>query len=510
MPFGMSGQGLGAFGAFPLGSLFRQSTFECSSPSWHEYIQLTSDAQSVGQASCLYSLPFLDRFTSNTGLVLSFDCGTQEQREQIASTIELENFDILQQTSNISSHRDLESAIVSPPLLQVLDNISDANTVGSIPQNWLSDPLSLKTHEILLLVEEVVTVKPRNSSVTLDWSAALKNACLRFFSPANLRRYLGLYWAIWHPNVNFVHRPTFDAVSAKPALLAAMALMGACVSPDMPDNEDARMWLNCVEEIVFIDDDFNSHLGYPVSSSIGVHRAKLQALQAAYIVCLYQNWEGTDGSKSRIRRFRFANLVSTARDIGITAATHMNYATFGRADFQWKEFAAREELIRLFIWIFLLDTAFVIFNNLPPRMVFKEMKIHMAAPEACFQAETADLCHEKIQLYLPTGSAYWGLSFRRAFEVLSQPELSPSMRHSVAGLGPLNMFALASGQFFLSLVFKPFLTPKSNSLSDLSIPQLIEHEPKSEPHSPYLRELAQCLAVVCFHEFPVYFASHSC
>jgi hypothetical protein len=226
-----------------------------------------------------------------------------------------------------------------------------------------------------------------------------------------------------------------------------MALMGACVSPDMPDNEDARMWLNCVEEIVFIDDDFNSDLGYPVSSStISTHRPKLQALQAAYIVCLYQNWEGTDSSKSRIRRFRFANLVSTARDIGITTATHINYAALVRADFQWKEFAAREELIRLFTWIFLLDTAFVIFNNLPPRMVFKEMNINMATPEACFQAETADLCHQKIQSHLPAGSAYWGLSFRHAFEALSQLELSPTMRHSIASLGQLNLFAMASGK----------------------------------------------------------------
>lgn len=444
MPFGMSGHGLGTFNSTPLDSLFRQSTLDSSSLSWPDYAQLTSDAQFIDNTTFGYSLPFLDRFTSNTGLISSFDCGTQEQREQVASALELEKFDILQHTSTILPQPHLKFNPISPLLF---NGISDANNSDSIPNDWLSEPLSLKTHEIIILVEEVVTVKPRNSPVTLEWSPCLKSACLQFFSPANLRKYLGFYWAIWHPNVNFVHRPTFDIVSAKPALLAAMALMGACVSPDMPDNEDARMWLNCVEEIVFIDDDFNSDLGYPVSGgNISIHRPKLQALQAAYIVCLYQNWEGTDSSKSRIRRFRFANLVSTARDIGITTATHINYATLVRADFQWKEFAAREELIRLFTWIFLLDTAFVIFNNLPPRMVFKEMNINMATPEACFQAETADLCHQKIQSHIPAGSAYWGLSFRHAFEALSQPELSPIMRNSIASLGPLNLFAMASGK----------------------------------------------------------------
>lgn len=80
----------------------------------------------------------------------------------------------------------------------------------------------------------------------------------------------------------------------------------------MPDNEDARTWFNCVEEMVFIDDDFNSDLTYQSSGNIAIQRRKIQAVQAAYIVCLYQNWEGADASKSRIRRYRFATLVSVS------------------------------------------------------------------------------------------------------------------------------------------------------------------------------------------------------
>lgn len=80
----------------------------------------------------------------------------------------------------------------------------------------------------------------------------------------------------------------------------------------MPDNEDSRTWFNCVEEMVFIDDDFNSDLTYQSSDNMVIQRRKIQAVQAAYIVCLYQNWEGTDASKSRIRRYRFATLVSVS------------------------------------------------------------------------------------------------------------------------------------------------------------------------------------------------------
>lgn len=101
---------------------------------------------------------------------------------------------------------------------------------------------------------------------------------------------------------------------------------------------------------------------------------------------------------------------------------------------------------RVFTWIFLLDTAFVIFNNLPPRMVIKEMKMHMATPETCFQALSADECHQQIQIHLPINSAYWSLSFRGAFEALSKDSMSPIMCQAIADLGPLNLFALTSGE----------------------------------------------------------------
>ena len=94
--------------------------------------------------------------------------------------------------------------------------------------------------------------------------------------------------------------------------------VGACVSPDPVDNEDAKMWFNCVEEMVFTDDDFCSDIEPPAFTDITIpvntpdNRSKLQALQAAYHVCLYQNWEGTDPSKRRIRRHRFSTVVSVS------------------------------------------------------------------------------------------------------------------------------------------------------------------------------------------------------
>lgn len=97
---------------------------------------------------------------------------------------------------------------------------------------------------------------------------------------------------------------------------AVLTWIGACVSPDPDDNAEAHMWFNCVEEMVFTDDDFCSDVEPSTETNLQADTLtdwrKLQALQASYIVCLYQNWEGVDASKRRIRRHRFSTVVSVS------------------------------------------------------------------------------------------------------------------------------------------------------------------------------------------------------
>lgn len=92
-----------------------------------------------------------------------------------------------------------------------------------------------------------------------------------------------------------------------------------------------------------------------------------------------------------------------------------------------------------------MDTAFVTFNNLPPRMVVKEMKMHVAAPESCFQASTADQCYDAIRTWMPSTSICWKFSFRALFETLCMDNLTTEMQQAVAALGPLNLFTIISG-----------------------------------------------------------------
>lgn len=220
----------------------------------------------------------------------------------------------------------------------------------------------------------------------------------------------------------------------------------------MADRSNARTWYNAVEEIVFSDNDF-------CDEEAAATLSKVQAMQAAYIVCLYQNWEGDERSKRRIRRQRFSALVSAARDAGIHNAKH--------SEGGWHQWALEEQLIRVLLWVFLLDTAFVIFNNVPPRMVIKEMTLDLACCEAAFQADSADLCFSLIQRH--------PLTFCRVVESLCTDELQETMLQNLADAGPLNMFAIASSihlmlfQYQNSFLAQNQLVPVRNAVQNWDI-----------------------------------------
>lgn len=78
-------------------------------------------------------------------------------------------------------------------------------------------------------------------------------------------------------------------------------------------------------------------------------------------------------------------------------------------------------------------------------MVIKEMRMHMASPEACFQAATAAECIEQIHRWMHPTSPFCSLLLREAIENLCLDTLSPESQQQFSQLGPLNLFVMVSG-----------------------------------------------------------------
>lgn len=134
-----------------------------------------------------------------------------------------------------------------------------------------------------------------------------------FFSHDNIVNYLGHFWNQWYPHCPIVHRPTFEVDSCPDLLLIAMTLIGACASTHQPDRQMALLFLDAVESLIFSQPLF-SEPSEPTSTGkhnkLGTEIKDVNLLQASYILCILQKWEGSDGARIRIQRDRFTRVVA--------------------------------------------------------------------------------------------------------------------------------------------------------------------------------------------------------
>ena len=231
-----------------------------------------------------------------------------------------------------------------------------------------SDPLHRTSLAIVNMLRNMSGTRYVGCIVDISWSSLFEDACLQFFAPHHLRRFLHLFWALWYPNCPIIHRPSFGAKPVSGMLFTTMVLIGACLSPHKTENEFAKLLLNCVEEGVFADNTVAQDSlpgGLDSKKQPGVDQTRLQVLQAMYLVCVLQNWDGIEEAKRRIRRHRypavitvslsilpslfslaFANYGKAARSLQIHSATHRNLDLADGSQAWWHDFAAKEELIR--------------------------------------------------------------------------------------------------------------------------------------------------------------------
>lgn len=286
----------------------------------------------------LSRFPFLSTFTAAAnGFANSFECGTITERKDMVRELELHgnnslqdyllgrNEDTAENLSTLASPEhfsmdtnqtwstlrwDYGNAKASP---DAYDPLRSSFQCDEILSSWPINKLDIKSEEILNELKMVIVSKSRSSKITMNWSPPLEDMCRHFFSAGNLKRLLALYWAFWSPNCPIIHKPTFSISATSSTLLTTMALVGACLSPDPADQAGAKVWLNSAEEMIFCGSelfDEPSLWFHDFGPDVANNQPSLEILQAAYLLCLTQNWEGSQESKRRIRRQRYSAVVA--------------------------------------------------------------------------------------------------------------------------------------------------------------------------------------------------------
>ncbi|KAG9189975.1 hypothetical protein G6011_06843 [Alternaria panax] len=384
----------------------------------------------------LIQFPFLDKFTKATGFVGSFGCSTKQQRLCIISDPVKAN------PSRKPTAKEEMRSDAAMHWVEIARNIlvqSNGNTANPVA-------LLAVTRKIVDQIRDTAIKQPSRGPTDMTWSPSMEALCYKFFNPTNLHKCLALFWSCWYPNWPTIHAPSFNMREKSPALIAVMALVGACLSPKEQDHASAQIWFDLVEEVVFSDDAFDDEdISNAWRDSTTNHRqsAHLQVLQAVYCVCLYQTWEGSKRSRRRALRQRFNNLVHLARDIGIDQASLKRIDTSHPCGFNWEEYIIRESLIRICSYISNIDASYALFFRHLPRMAPSELVIEMSSPESCFQASSSEECFAELKAWRERmGVNATNLTILGAVNALCNNKIiaMPTTRRAFAHLSVLNMF----------------------------------------------------------------------
>jgi len=91
-----------------------------------------------------------------------------------------------------------------------------------------------------------------------------------------------------------------------------MVLLGAVASPASNDKDLARRYFDLAELIAFEDFEHSQSINLSVSVE-GTQRPT--GMQAIFLICCLQNWEGDSEASARARRDRFSTMVNVSRSI---------------------------------------------------------------------------------------------------------------------------------------------------------------------------------------------------
>jgi len=208
------------------------------------------------------------------------------------------------------------------------------------------------------------------------------------------------------------------------------------------------VWLETVENWIFQGPDFNEDIVPQTDDDNQAYQVlqRLDIAQAAYAIVLLMNWEGDTKARLRARRTRFPDIVYVARSLypfAMPGTSEEEPLTPCSLYDHWREFALLEEFIRTLLYTSLLDSAFVMFYNMSPRMVINELEFGLAATDEHFSASDAEAWFMSTQAAENRAVACSQVTLSHSISMIMTEDLGATQWGIFEQMSPLNLFAIA-------------------------------------------------------------------
>ncbi|KAF8867283.1 hypothetical protein BDZ45DRAFT_638740 [Acephala macrosclerotiorum] len=213
----------------------------------------------------------------------------------------------------------------------------------------------------------------------------------------NIAAWIKLYFRHWHKHAPLVHEATFNPCNAAVPLVLALMGLGAMYSKEPEHVAKVKSLLDTIEWYIFSIPGLNDE--YELQGRIYVKQGEtasqewqqyqLEELQGAYLTVVLQYWTGNPIARTRVRQQRFPRVVAIFHHLEVLTMQHSpDYEIKDQVSF--KKWIRKESLIRTTTWAVMLDHAFGIFNNVPPRIQWAEIDLAFPSDDQFFMTANFD------------------------------------------------------------------------------------------------------------------------
>jgi len=227
-----------------------------------------------------------------------------------------------------------------------------------------------------------------------------------WLTPDHVKHFVRLFFINFQGHFPMIHLPTFNMLTIADGLLLAMICIGAVYSDKGITAEDVRAMID--RSFAALDGtDHGLSDGSQVSTSW-----QLEELQARYFLHVLSAWHGTFDQRESTRR-SYGIVIAKAQGAGLSrpftpnnpgAAGFSMYHQVGDhqlsspGGWDWASWVEQERRNRLMFGILLLDTAYAIFFNHPPRVNLHDIRLTLPSDDAAWDAPDAQECANALGL----------------------------------------------------------------------------------------------------------------
>ncbi|PWW74642.1 hypothetical protein C7212DRAFT_298407 [Tuber magnatum] len=227
-----------------------------------------------------------------------------------------------------------------------------------------------------------------------------------WLTPDHVKHFVRLFFINFQGHFPMIHLPTFNMLTIADGLLLAMICIGAVYSDRGITAEDVRAMID--RSFAALDGtDHGLSDGSQVSTSW-----ELEEIQARYFLHVLSAWHGTFHQRESTRR-NYGTVIAKAKAADLFrpftpsnpgAAGFSMYHQVGDhqpsspTGWDWASWVEQEKRNRLMFGILLLDTAYAIFFNHPPRVVLHEVRLTLPCDDATWDAPGAQECANALGL----------------------------------------------------------------------------------------------------------------